>query len=309
MPAFATHYIFSKEMLDFLGENADFNLNKYAVFIGTQGPDIFFFHKLTSPFRSKRKIGSALHRAKPAEIFDAFRDYCKLSPNIDIAKSYIYGFILHYSLDRVCHPYVYSFQERILQKNPSLHPASAHNRIEHGLDSYLILNHLDVQEVTDFDGAKSITTDLMVCDEIAHLLTFVIQRITTYTITEKQVHEAIADTKKMQSILRDKNGLLRPIARFLETILAPAIKHYKFSAMIRPRDLEKAKKYANIKRSTWVSPYKTDEKRCESFDDLFELSKLDAKELIQGFNQLCHGYSSGYEITKNISFLTGTEVK
>lgn len=309
MPAFASHYIFCEEMLGFLESNADFNFSKRAALIGTHGPDIFFFHKVLRPFRSKRKIGSTLHRLKLADIFDAFRDYCKLSPNADIAKSYVYGFILHYALDRKCHPYVYSLQERILAKNPKLHPASAHNRIESALDSYMISRRLDLPSIIDFDGAKTITSDAMIIDEISHLLDFTIHRLTTYSITEKQVAEAIHDTKICQRILRDKNGILRPIARFFEAILAPITKHYKISALIRPRDLEKAKKYANINNSLWVSPYSPDERRYESFEELFEIAQGEAKDLIKGFDQICLGCQNSYELTKNISFLTGVEVK
>ncbi|MFR5874853.1 MAG: zinc dependent phospholipase C family protein [Eubacterium sp.] len=312
MPAFCTHYIFYKEMADFLKEDADFKFNTDAAAIGTQGPDIFFFHRIIPVFMPglpKSKVGSALHRAKPAAIFDAFRDYCKFSPNLDIAKSYIYGFILHYALDRQCHPFVYSFQEKILQMNNHLHKSSAHNRIEMAMDTYMLNKHMNYTQPFEFDAAATITSDISVIEEIAHLLSFVIPRVTDKQINEKDILQAILDTKRIQKILRDRNGVLRYICRVTESIFAPIIGYYKFSAMIKPRDLEKAKKYGNINRQTWISPYDNTIKHNESFEDLFELSKSDAKKLISGFNKMCMGYSNGYEITQNISFLTGIEVK
>ena len=122
MPAFSTHYLFAKEMMEDLRRAADFPLNKDAVLIGTQGPDIFFFHRALPWQKGKmlRKAGSAMHRAKCGEILDCFRRCCDQKKDNSIAKSYVYGFILHYALDRICHPYIYFVQNRITQKFPKL---------------------------------------------------------------------------------------------------------------------------------------------------------------------------------------------
>lgn len=311
MPAFCTHYIFLEETAEFLSKSADFKFNFDAAAIGTQGPDIFFFHRVIPvimPGIPRNKTGSALHRAKPAAIFDAFRDYCKFSPAKDIAKSYIYGFIMHYALDRRCHPYVYSFQEKILEKNKHLHKSSAHNRIEAAMDTYLLSKHMNIIDPSAFNSAGTITDDISLIEEISHLLSFVIPRVTDCEISEKEVSQAILDTRAMQKILCDKSGFLKSVCRAVESVFAPIIGYYKFSAMIKPKDLEKAKKYGNINRLTWISPYDDSAVHNESFEDLFELAKNDAKELINGFNKICMGYSNGYEVTHNISFLTGIEV-
>lgn len=296
-------------MADFLTDNADFDFNIDAAAIGAQGADIFFFHRvlpLSMPGKSLRKIGSAIHRAKPAIILDAFKEYCTLSMNKDIAKSYIYGFILHYALDRRCHPYVYAFEKRICERNRFIHHSSAHNRIELAMDSVYLNKQYDITRPSDFDSAAVITTEAAVMDEIAHLLSFVVSAVTNFSISEKQAVQAIHDTKRMQKILRDKSSLLRHTCRIVETVLAPFIGYYKFSSMIKPNDLEKAKKYGNINKVRWISPFDENTEHFESFDELFTLAAEDAKMLIKGYNAI--GLSS-YEITHNISFLTGLEVK
>ena len=78
--------------------------------------------------------------------------------------------------------------------------------------------------------------------------------------------------------------------------------------MQKPKDLEKAKKCVNIDRVEWCSPY-CNEKRCESFDDLFKDAKYDAINLLAGFKQIISGQATGEQITNNISFLTGVKVK
>ena len=77
MPAYSTHYIFAKELKDTIENQVDFKLDEAAYYIGTQGPDIFFDHRVMPwmPGKSLRKTGSKLHRAKPSEIFENMREY------------------------------------------------------------------------------------------------------------------------------------------------------------------------------------------------------------------------------------------
>lgn len=311
MPAFCTHYLFLKETQDIVKKHGDFEFNFDAAAIGTQGADIFFFHRVLpiSMFGvPKNKIGSLLHRAKPEKIFDAFCEYIPLSLNPDIAKSYIAGFIMHYALDRNCHPYVYYLQDKICQSKKAIHKSSVHNQIETAADTYLLTEHGGVFDVSQFNSADTITNKIEVIDEISHLLAFVVPKVTGKFIDEKDVATAIADTRRMQKILQDKRGALRPVCVAIETIFAPIIKFFKFSSMIKPRDLEKAKKYVNINRLKWKSPF--DSKiRSESFEDLFEFSKFDFDVLYRGFIQMTHGKLTAYTVTHNISFLTGTEVE
>ncbi len=311
MPAFATHYLFMKDLLPWVGEEFNAVPDVGAMSVGTQGPDIFFFSRLlplTMPGTPKSKIGSALHRAKPGDILDAFRDYCSFSPNIYAAKSYMYGFIMHYALDRVCHPYVYAFQGRILAKYRYLHRSSAHNQVEMAMDTCLIYDKLGYDNPFDFDGASTFSLSDEAVDEIAHLLAFVVPRVTSFTVTESDVRHAIADTARFQRILRDRSGMLRLVCRAAETILAPAIGYYRFSSNIKPKDLEKSKKYANINNGRWRSPFTPHEEHNESFYELYDIALQDAKNLICGFDKMFNGETNGGKVTKNISFLTGTEV-
>ena len=89
MPAYSTHYIFAKELKEEIENCVEFKLNDAALFIGTQGPDIFFDHRVLPWMigKSMRKIGSLLHRAKPSDIFDKMREYINLSESKDIDEN------------------------------------------------------------------------------------------------------------------------------------------------------------------------------------------------------------------------------
>lgn len=306
MPAFSTHYIFAKELVPFLKETADFEVNEDAVFLGTQGPDIFFFHRILPWMNGKslRKYGSMLHRSKPEILFENMRKYCEISNEPSIAKSYTYGFILHYALDRNCHPYVYFLQNKITDVHKLTNPHTAHNTIEFSIDSYLLNKRFGIKEPVKFNTAEIITDDKNVIEEVGRLLEYIVPKTIGKEISAKQGETAITDIKYIQNLTLDSKGCKKKILSVFETICAPFSLNYKFTAMMRPKDLEKAKKYVNIEKRKWKSPY-SDNFRNESFEELFELSKADAKRMIISFLQ----NKSCKEITENKSFLTGVEAE
>lgn len=307
MPSYSTHCIFARELLPKLYTFVDFDLNEEALMAGTQGPDIFFFHRVFPwmPGKPMRKIGSLLHRAKPADILENMRSYCNtVSNQKDIARSYIYGFIMHYALDRLCHPYVYSLQNKITEESPLTNPHTAHNTIEFSMDSYLLNKRYGIAEPALFDTACTVCEDEKVLKEIGELYQYVVPRVLDIQIDENTAATAIKDMKRVQSATFDATGIKRKFFYIAETIAAPFSKNYKFSAMLRPRDLEKAKKYGNIDNSNWQSPFDGSYHN-ESFEDLFEIAKIDAERLIAEFSD----GTDLYKATNNLSFLTGVEVK
>lgn len=307
MPAFCTHYLFFEDSKEFMCSLADFPLNEKVCALGSQGADIFFFHKIYSPLHSKRKIGSALHRAKPEDIFNAFAEYVRKNPD-PTAKSYIYGFILHYALDRRCHPYVYALEKKITDSDKKIHHFSAHNRVEMGLDAYMLYQKSGTEYPYLFDSSKTIELNDREKDSVAKVLCYMIKKVLKKRISRLAVKRAINDTVRMQKFLRDKSGQLCIIATVLETILGKAIGYYKFSAMIKPRLWKNGEKYANIDNEIWISPF-SKEKSNLSFEQLYIYALQEAKELLLGFEQTVSGKADAKDITENISFLTGLEIK
>lgn len=307
MPAFCTHYLFFEDSKEFMCSLADFPLNEKVCALSSQGADIFFFHKIYFPLCSKRKIGSALHRAKPEDIFNAFAEYVRKNPD-PTAKSYIYGFILHYALDRRCHPYVYALEKKITDSDKKIHHFSAHNKVEMGLDAYMLYQKSGTEYPYLFDSSKTIELNDREKDSVAKVLCYMIKKVLKKRISRSTVKRAINDTVRMQKFLRDKSGQLCIIATILETILGKAIGYYKFSAMIKPRLWKNGEKYANIDNEIWISPF-SKEKSSLSFEQLYIYALQEAKELLFGFEQTVLGKADAKDVTENISFLTGLEIK
>lgn len=307
MPAYATHCIFARELLPFLYTTADFEIIEEAVMFGAQGPDIFFFHRVFPWMIGKplRKIGSQLHRAKPADILKHMREYCNtVSKQKSIAKSYVYGFILHYALDRNCHPFVYSQQYEMVKKQPLTNPHTAHNLIELGADSYFLNKRFGIPDPVVFDTACTVGSNDKIMTEIGRLYAYILPKVLAINVSDDTAKIALRDMKTVQRALYDTKGIKRFFVSILETAAAPFSKNFKFSAMMRPRDLEKTKNYVNISNNKWKSPF-DGSTHTESFEDLFELSKPDAESMILAFQN----GADTWEITHNISFLTGVETE
>ena len=307
MPAFSSHYIFACELMDFTRNLNGFEADENAVLLGAQGPDIFFSHRVFPWMTGKslRPCGSALHRASPTLIFDSMRSASQeLTKNTDSVKSYICGFIMHYALDRKCHPYIYYLQNKITQASPKTNPHTAHNEIEFSLDSYLLNRRMGIKHPYAFDTAATFLKSEKGLDEIGRLLTRTVAEATDMSITPFQAIQAARDTKAVQSACLDASGIKRRIIAPAERLAAPFTKNFLLTAMLRPRDLQKATRYANINNGCWKSPFSNEASRL-SFEELFEQAKADACRMITEFfsGKDCR------EITENKSFLTGVEIE
>ena len=137
MPALQTHYTFVKKTA-VNQERKHFG----AVVLGSQGPDpLFFVGQLPWIKRKNAKsanvFGSSLHHRDYSELYVAMIDYALKNEHKELLLDFIEGILMHYVLDRNCHPYVFSVtgfdlpnDEKIVGK----YYMSYHTRIESAID-------------------------------------------------------------------------------------------------------------------------------------------------------------------------------
>jgi hypothetical protein len=195
----------------------------------------------------------------------------------------------------------------ITENNKHIHSLAAHNQVEHAVDTYLLNYRKGIYPPSLFKPEDTFTSNGAELDEIAFVMKFVVKECFGKDIDFSEARRAVTDTANLQKVLSDKNGRAVKIAKAIETPLGPAVGYFKPSASIKPTNLILCDKYANRWHHEWTSPY-SKQKSTESFEDLFEKAKPDAIELIKGFDAIVKGEKTGYEVTGNISFLTGLEV-
>lgn len=114
MPSILTHHYFANTFIERQQKRWPF-LKPLAplVWIGSQGPDPFFFYG-RAPFQSRlakasmNQFGSFLHNQPPHQsIWPLIRYGWRGSKANDVTRAYVLGALTHYVLDRTCHPYVF----------------------------------------------------------------------------------------------------------------------------------------------------------------------------------------------------------
>jgi hypothetical protein len=115
MADYWTHYYSGEELINRMNL---IDLDRNLFFLGCQGPDIFYYYKFavkTNP----PNLGYLIHKSKTKEIFSEVFIYLKSNNDIYL-KSYIYGWIMHYVLDKNIHPYIdgkTNFNHKRLESN------------------------------------------------------------------------------------------------------------------------------------------------------------------------------------------------
>ena len=106
MPAIMTHFAFAKM-------RAEDNIDNDVLYLGAQGPDVFFFYGYTLKKRNNikdiRAFGTHLHHIDISKAYFYLLKYAegKKDREKEILNTFIHGLFLHYIMDRNCHPYVF----------------------------------------------------------------------------------------------------------------------------------------------------------------------------------------------------------
>lgn len=152
MPALYAHLRFGEEVYKILPNAYQNCIDRYpeVFFLGTQGPDILFYHTPTKP-NEIRKRASYLHTVSGEDFFlEQGEKLVKTANSGDVWAEngafavYICGFLCHFTLDALCHFYIDG------HKNEAL----SHGKIESEFDKYL--RRKDGRPIRGYNAAEPI---------------------------------------------------------------------------------------------------------------------------------------------------------
>ncbi len=123
MPTAITHQLLAEEIYQTLPKKLQNKITSLAhYYLGAQGCDIAFLY---TPLDGKRNnLGRVLHAQKPLLFFKILYERAQRDNDV---LSYALGYITHYALDTVFHPFIY---EQMGKKGGTL----LHHAIEHAYD-------------------------------------------------------------------------------------------------------------------------------------------------------------------------------
>ncbi len=305
MPANAAHYLFAKNLAPEL-KQFDPALDTRALYYGTQGPDVLFFHRILPwmPGKSLHRCGSRLHKIDPSITFQVLADYLQTNPAYpEIARSYIYGFILHFCLDRRAHVYINAAVQTIMKKEGIRYSESViHNRIETNLDTILIHDMLHIGG-NQFHPWENLSDEPDVLKGIAGILVHLLKHALHQDATPEQMVLALKDTSKILRLLTDESGKKTAVLGVAEKLLphcAPAA-----TTLIRKKEPDYQYDYTNSNHAPWISPDSENNVHTESFYDIIEQSARDALIMVKEFTSALSDGRPMRSITGTRNFSSG----
>lgn len=296
MPAAITHFLHAQRVLELLQKQGKKQeLNKDAFLWGAQGPDFLYCHRYFPWQRgvSLREFAEKLHLEEPSKTLTFMREYLSLQPRTAVTLSYIYGFLCHYSLDRLSHPFIRYGVPVLHEQNPEQDEDVLHNQIESALD-VIMLRYERSALPTEFNLKQTVPKNGEVQSAIADLYAFLLYGLFGTADAGIPLLQATNDCRMVFGLLNDRTTIKKAIAEHLE-------KRGKRTVSCHFRGISEDGEYdyANILHADWHWPAHSTIHREESFFDLYEKSVKDSMCLINGFLE-----TDDYKkLTDNILFI------
>lgn len=268
MPGFVTHYLFGCESVKLLREKSLREIlkkHKKVYIVGLQGPDLFFYCPYSFTGTGKR-LGSVMHVSETGRFFENFLQ--KLDGlqgeerNIGIA--YFSGFLGHYILDTVCHPFVYYFTGYLDKDKPYF---GKHVDFETDIDC-VMLKELTGRDVVDFHPERILALTGKESAVVADILHNVCKTTYPYIVsTPLRMKQALLSYRFMNGMLGDRKGIKKKIA---ETAEKTVFGHAMVSPLFVVENKETAwEDLMNRSHRKWVNPWDVSLEDTDSFDELF----------------------------------------
>lgn len=283
MPACLTHYYFAKNVLEELPDQE--SLNRCAYDWGAQGPDFLFCHRYF-PFmkgKSLKEYGHKLHTTKPSETLNAMREFLKRHDD-PAYRSYVLGFLCHYSLDSTAHPYINFLAGELAKERPCENASTMHGEIEAALDA-ITLRYETGKLPSEVNLKRAFPKNEGVQRKIAKLYRDVIFTVYGEDVSEEELFRATKDAHFVFACVTDRTGLKHKAFDILEK----GRPHYVTSHIVPITERDDLD-YANIRHASWGQGESVSQ---QSFFELYGEALGVAGKLIRGFE------------TSDLSALTG----
>lgn len=282
MPAQITHFLHAASVYNALPVHIRLKIRKSRKLynIGSQGPDIFFYY-LPGILRKKtRGIGSKMHKKGAGEFFSQMATSIAKIHKKDAAFAYLCGFITHYCLDCVAHPYVYykTGFKRDGEAGKKIQYSSYHFRFETAIDT-LMLKLVANQKPAEHKFWKRI---LISKSDIAvlNILGRSISKAYGMPISGKNILWAMRSIAIITKILTSSTGKKKKLINLAETAVLGEDSAL-LASLIHDQNISDDIDYLNSKKEIWKNPWDENSKNTSSFLEMFNQSADDAQIIIE----------------------------
>ncbi len=269
-----------------------------AFHIGLQGPDLFFYS--VAPWTSfPLNPGNAMHRYATGTFFARLFDVRALLSEGEkrIADAYICGFIGHYTLDCICHPYVYHRTKHLSHDGLGTYDFGMHVFLETDMDNACVRHYTGL-------GANDygIETQLSASPEEKQVITELVYR--AMHAAYEHFDEPVEEQEKVRAAgriqrrhIRQSLDLLPVTAKllkdpsgrkklFLRTVEQYFVGYAVISGMLSVPGFEKYPDPCNEEHHPWRNPWDpAKEERTESVYDLMDAAAAELRQRARLYEQ------------------------
>ena len=275
MPDPFTHYIFGQQVLKQLPPEITENIRSDVFNRALQGPDPFScLNFYGGKHRALRNRSSIMHKEKSGAFLVETACQAQAEPSPALF-SFLAGFLCHYALDRVAHPYIICKGGEAFGDKATLPHRSGHVRMERAIDCHYLRAHFK-KEPWKTDFPRRIFQPNRYPEELRAQIDRIFHRIYGWEQGFDTFNAALRDEAIFYKMMLDPWGIVRLLLRPLRTkkTLYAAYSYYKSEP--DPAQVD----YLNQSRASWQHPFATEQCFNASFSELFEQSRREAAAMI-----------------------------
>ncbi len=307
MPDTITHYIFGLDTAQNIKNSPLYPClkeNKELFLIGLQGPDPIYYHHLRKK-DNKASLATKMHMEKTSDFLISalcqIKRYDISSREFYKGLSYLSGFICHYILDYMAHPYIFYLGGRYLEDAPETHKyIGFHKKIELAIDTILCEERFSLKS-SEFKIHKHILKDIKFPESLISMFDETI--FLNYGITDggQTFKEAYKNTRTYYKLTYDRFGAKKALASLL-----PFAHSFSYYNCLTP-DFD----YMNRNKRVWLHPI-TGNVYTFSFYDILRNANKKSTALLQAAYDFATSHITADEfraLLPNVSYLTGLPVE
>ena len=305
MPSLITHDTFGQDVYrDLFASIGGSRDEAEAFLLGNQGPDPLFYAIACPWMHANRDLGNIMHDQLPSRLIEAFKTGLPFLPDDErpVARAYALGFLCHYTLDSIMHPFIFGQQYALCDTGePGLSRRDGHeihSYIETELDE-MVLFVKRGETVERFNPARDIVKGSQrMLDIVSKLYVYVAMAVYGRAVPLDLFSSSVHAMRLGQRVFHSPSGLKRLILGNVEELVRP----YSFIRAMShlPVELEESI-FDNREHVQWNDPF-TGEESTESFWDLYERALDQAERNIALFDQDSFNSEDAHAITRSRNF-------
>jgi len=317
MPDVLTHMVCSEEALNYLSEDMKDILtsNKNIYHLGAQGPDLFFYYKPLSGGEAKliRDYATKMHqdkindfflagakRIKHAIIADPIAFFKSEKKNTALHREFAYlsGFLSHYAMDTIGHPYIFYFS--------GVDSGYNHKYFECILDT-LISDIYNGKQLKVHNTGKAIELTPSENKLISLFISKVVRDTYNINVSEEIIGKCIKDMGRTLKAMYDPMKIKRHPFKWIDKIKKA---DGKITTATFPAKYDPKVDHLNIHKNKWTHPCDDTIVYTTSFLELISQASHRSSELVKVLSFYLIGTvteSQFLESIGNLKYDTGLE--